>query len=48
MAYHDDDDKEKVELSDGTVDEVLDEDKDEDEVSTIADPEIMDDEKAWE
>jgi len=49
MAYHDDDDKEKDELPEGVLDEVLDEkDEDEDEDEDVVDPGLMDDEKAWE
>ena len=46
MAYHDDDDKEKDVLSESPLDGVLDEDEDEDK--EVTEPEMMDDEKAWE
>ncbi len=47
MAFHDDDDKEKEDLPEGVVDEVLDVDKDEDEVEDLGIG-LVDDEKAWE
>ena len=46
MAYHDDDDKEA--LADGVLDEVVEKEKDEDEADDAADPEVVEDEKAWE